>query len=388
MPVIGDLSKFSDQTEAELTVIFAAAGIVESDAATVIRVLERVVFIPYSIAENWIRQLGLRFVDDDDAFVGVFRFALELDRVFSGATDVLRDTVLLQIFGTDAARAANVLIQHSVRQREALPDVSGWSEIVDQYPAVGPVAMVRTQPHTARVHGVDWPVLAEATGGVYPVAEVERLRQHSVTLNALAYEIAGALGKVSDGEDYFGDAAELVRELIADRDSARTDSGRLLVEAEKFADPLREACAATKAAEDLTDDLSRKLDKARAKAERKNARLTIVEKAYASAGAALRDFQAANRQKAPVVEAARAVAELEWMSQGAHSASRMAALREAIRDLDLATTPIVLHVDNTRKVGSISALSSNGEFAVNFTDGSSDVYERIPGRHYEPKITE
>lgn len=54
------------------------------------------------------------------------------------------------------------------------------------------------------------------------LAEVDRLRGHSVTLNAVAFRLAQALGDVPEGQEWAeGDPVELADRLIAERDQAR-----------------------------------------------------------------------------------------------------------------------------------------------------------------------
>lgn len=61
------------------------------------------------------------------------------------------------------------------------------------------------------------------------MADADRLRAHSVTLNTIGYAIAEALGKVTGGADYMGSPEADAHQLIAEDIGLRTQVGLLEV---------------------------------------------------------------------------------------------------------------------------------------------------------------
>lgn len=70
------------------------------------------------------------------------------------------------------------------------------------------------------------------------LAEVERLRQHSITLNSLGWRMAEALGQVPEGADAVrGTPDDQLSALIAERDEARDEVVRLRASLARYQPP-------------------------------------------------------------------------------------------------------------------------------------------------------
>lgn len=84
------------------------------------------------------------------------------------------------------------------------------------------------------------------------LAEVERLRAHSITLNSISYRIAEALDEHKGQESYAGNPAEQAERLIADRDDY---AARLRATDDAYRQQCEKLCAAEAEVERLRADM-------------------------------------------------------------------------------------------------------------------------------------
>lgn len=104
---------------------FAAAGLIGSDAGTSLRTMLLRLSNPSKEASKAMDEIGLAAYDAQGSFVGMAALAGQLETGLKGATQAQKDQALATIFGSDAIRAANVLIS------EGAAGMSEWEQNVN-----------------------------------------------------------------------------------------------------------------------------------------------------------------------------------------------------------------------------------------------------------------
>lgn len=89
---------------------FADAGIVGSDAGTSLKTMLQKLAAPTDKAAEMIANLGIQTRDSSENLLGASDMAQELQNKLSGLSSAQRDAALQTIFGSDATRAATVLM--------------------------------------------------------------------------------------------------------------------------------------------------------------------------------------------------------------------------------------------------------------------------------------
>lgn len=90
--------------------LFAKNGLIGSDAGTSFRTMLLRLGAPTIEARGAMKQLGLEFYDAQDNFVGITNAADQLQQKLSGVSEEQRNAALSTIFGQDAIRGANILV--------------------------------------------------------------------------------------------------------------------------------------------------------------------------------------------------------------------------------------------------------------------------------------
>jgi TP901 family phage tail tape measure protein len=104
---------------------FASAGLIGSDAGTSFKTMLQQLQAPSLQSQALMDQLGISAYDASGKFVGLAGLAQQLKDKLGPLTQAQRDNALAQIFGSDAARAANVLY------REGATGIENWTSKVN-----------------------------------------------------------------------------------------------------------------------------------------------------------------------------------------------------------------------------------------------------------------
>lgn len=99
-----------EETTASLSA-FAAKGLLGSDAGTSFKSMLQRLTPQSAEAKQKMDELGISAYDAGGQFIGMEKFAGNLQDSLSGLTDEQRNSALATIFGTDAVRAANVIYE-------------------------------------------------------------------------------------------------------------------------------------------------------------------------------------------------------------------------------------------------------------------------------------
>lgn len=113
-----------DETTGTLAA-FAQAGLLGSDAGTSFRTMLLRLANPTGEVAQLMQDLGLSAYDSSGRFVGMAAFAGQLQTALSGLTEEQKNTNLAMIFGQDAIRGANVLLN------EGKAGIEKWTAAVD-----------------------------------------------------------------------------------------------------------------------------------------------------------------------------------------------------------------------------------------------------------------
>jgi hypothetical protein len=106
---------------------FANAGLMGSDAGTSLKTMLLALANPSKEARNKMAELGIAAFDANDKFVGITSLAGQLKDKLGPLADAQQKSALATIFGTDAIRSANVLME------EGSAGIQQWiSDVNDQ----------------------------------------------------------------------------------------------------------------------------------------------------------------------------------------------------------------------------------------------------------------
>lgn len=125
-----------EETVGTLTA-FASAGLLGSDAGTSFRTMLLRMGNPSKEATKEMERLGIAAYDSQGKFVGMSSLAEQLKTSLEGETDASRDAALATIFGSDAIRAANVLMT------QGAAGIDGWTAKVDDQGYAADVAATK-----------------------------------------------------------------------------------------------------------------------------------------------------------------------------------------------------------------------------------------------------
>jgi TP901 family phage tail tape measure protein len=113
-----------EETSAGLAA-FASAGLLGSDAGTSFKSMLQRLTPQSQEAQKAMDELGISAYDANGEFIGLAKFAGNLQDSFRGLTDEQRNAAMATIFGSDAVRAANVLYN------EGAAGVTKWTDAVN-----------------------------------------------------------------------------------------------------------------------------------------------------------------------------------------------------------------------------------------------------------------
>lgn len=116
---------------------FAGAGLLGSDAGTSFRTMLLRLANPTKEVRTLMEDLGLEAYDASGQFVGMAKFSGNLEVALKDMTDEQKNTTLAMIFGSDAIRGANVLLQ------EGEEGIKDWTRAVDDQGYAAETAAIR-----------------------------------------------------------------------------------------------------------------------------------------------------------------------------------------------------------------------------------------------------
>jgi len=117
---------------------FASAGLLGSDAGTSFKTMLQRLVAPSGEAARKMQELGIRAFDAQGRFIGLEKFAGNLQTALSGLTDEQRNAALATIFGSDAIRAASVIYQQGEQ------GIRDWIKAVNDQGYAAETAAART----------------------------------------------------------------------------------------------------------------------------------------------------------------------------------------------------------------------------------------------------
>lgn len=117
---------------------FASAGLLGSDAGTSFKTMLQRLVAPSGEAARKMQELGIRAFDAQGRFIGLEKFAGNLQTALSGLTDEQRNAALATIFGSDAIRAASVIYQQGEQ------GIRDWIKAVNDQGFAAETAAART----------------------------------------------------------------------------------------------------------------------------------------------------------------------------------------------------------------------------------------------------
>ena len=116
---------------------FANAGMLGSDAGTSLRTMLLRLANPTGEVKDLMEQLGIAAYDSQGEFVGLDNLAGQLQESLGGMTQAQRDQTLAMIFGQDAIRGANILLN------EGTEGIREWTAAVDDQGYAAETAALR-----------------------------------------------------------------------------------------------------------------------------------------------------------------------------------------------------------------------------------------------------
>lgn len=136
-----------EETTAGLTA-FASAGLIGSDAGTSFKsMLQRLT--PQSLeAKNKMDELGISAYDAQGNFIGLSKFAQNLQDSLRNLTPEQRNSAMAVIFGSDAVRAANVLYEQGAK------GIDNWTAAVNDQGYASEQAAIRMDNLKGDIEGL------------------------------------------------------------------------------------------------------------------------------------------------------------------------------------------------------------------------------------------
>ncbi len=135
----------------------AEAGIQGSDSGTSLKTMLQRLAPTTEKARDLMRELGVEVFDSDGKFVGIRDAVEEYDKALSPLSDKERETALNILFGSDAKRAANIILlqgvdaldkstraasEHGTAHRIAKAQTEGWKGALEGFKSTGETILI------------------------------------------------------------------------------------------------------------------------------------------------------------------------------------------------------------------------------------------------------
>ena len=112
--------------------MFADSALVGSDAGTSLKTMLQRLVPQSDEAADAMARLGLDFFDAQGQFVGIAEVARQLQTSLGGLSDAQRQQALTTLFGSDAVRAASILMEVALqRSMSTQPRSTTWCRSAD-----------------------------------------------------------------------------------------------------------------------------------------------------------------------------------------------------------------------------------------------------------------
>jgi len=171
-----------EETVGTLTA-FAAAGLLGSDAGTSFRTMLLRMANPSREAADTMERLGIAAYDAEGSFVGVADLAGQLQAKLGPLTQAQRDQALATIFGSDAIRAANILME------QGTGGIQKWTNAVDDQGFAAETAALRLDNLKGDL---------EALGGALETAFINSAEGSNNFLRTVVQNVTEAVNSFND----------------------------------------------------------------------------------------------------------------------------------------------------------------------------------------------
>lgn len=164
-----------EETTATLAA-FASQGLLGSDAGTAFKTMLQRLTPQSQQAADKMKELGISAYDASGNFIGMEKFAGNLQQAMSGLTPEARNAAMSIIFGSDAVRAANVLYT------EGAKGITKWTDAVNDQGYAAETARMRLDNLKGDI---------EALGGAMDTALIQTGGAANDSLRALVQGLTG-----------------------------------------------------------------------------------------------------------------------------------------------------------------------------------------------------
>ncbi|MDQ7877374.1 phage tail tape measure protein [Microbacterium sp. QXD-8] len=171
-----------DETVGTLSA-FASAGLLGSDAGTSFRTMLLRLANPTGEAADKMKELGINAYDAQGQFIGMSGLAGQLQKGLRGLTQEQQNAALAIIFGQDAIRGANVLLEAGAS------GIDEWTDKVNDQGYAAETAAMRLDNLKGDV---------EQLGGAFDTALIQSGEGANDALRALVQTATGAVGMFAD----------------------------------------------------------------------------------------------------------------------------------------------------------------------------------------------
>lgn len=180
-----------DETVGTLSA-FASAGMLGSDAGTSFRTMLLRLANPTGEAAEKMKELGINAYDAQGQFVGMEGLAGQLEKGLSGLTQEQRNAALAIIFGQDAIRGANVLLQ------QGADGIAEWTDKVNDQGYAAETAAMRLDNLKGDI---------EQLGGALDTAFISMGEGANGPMRAFVQELTGMVDQFNALPDWSKQAA-------------------------------------------------------------------------------------------------------------------------------------------------------------------------------------
>jgi len=171
-----------EETTATLAA-FASQGLLGADAGTSLKTMLQRLTPQSTEAANKMQELGISAYDASGQFIGMEKFAGNLQQAMSGLTPEARSAAMSIIFGSDAVRAANVLYT------EGAQGIAKWTDEVNDQGYAADTARRRLDNLKGDI---------EALGGAMDTALIQTGSAANDTLRGLVQALTGLVDIYND----------------------------------------------------------------------------------------------------------------------------------------------------------------------------------------------
>ncbi|MGB3376559.1 MAG: phage tail tape measure protein [Microbacterium sp.] len=165
---------------------FAEKGLLGSDAGTAFKAMLQRLNPQSAESEKLMTELGISAYDTQGNFIGLAKFAGNLQTALKDLTPEQRNSAMATIFGSDAVRAASVIYDQGEQ------GIREWTKAVDDQGFAAETARIRLDNLKGDV---------EALGGAFETALIDTGSQANDTLRTMVQALTGLIDMYNDMPD-------------------------------------------------------------------------------------------------------------------------------------------------------------------------------------------